>query len=239
MMTKSFKLLSTVKILVCMVIFIVISHSLGENGVQANEMDNDNRSVADGFNTPEGQAPLVGENEDNEQPVVGSEATENNVEDILQDQSLFGMFFQLFLALAVIIFMIYMLIRFIGKRSQSYQTHRTLQNIGGVHVGANRSIQLVRVGERILVVGVGESIQLLKEIDDEAEIKKILDDYEVQQVEQQISSIYKWVQTKISPKGEEKSNSSMYFKGLLEHQLSDVKSAQQKAHSAIKEKEQQ
>ncbi len=236
MMTNSFKLLSTVKILVCLMIILVTSHSLGDIHVQANEEDN--KSVLDGFNNEEGQAPTESETDHDEQPIVDNQTSENNVEDILQDQSLFGMFFQLFLALAVIIIMIYMLIRFIGKRSQSYQAHRTLQNIGGVHVGANRSIQLVRVGERVLVVGVGESIQLLKEIDDETEIKKILQDYEGQQVEQQFSSMYKWMQTKVSPKNEEKQNSSVYFKGVLERQLSDVKNAQQKAHSAIKEKEQ-
>ncbi|UTW69214.1 hypothetical protein KHA80_19835 [Anaerobacillus sp. HL2] len=46
----------------------------------------------------------------------------NDPSEVLTDQSLFGMFLQLFLALAVIILMIYALIKFIGKRSQSYQT---------------------------------------------------------------------------------------------------------------------
>lgn len=52
-----------------------------------------------------------------------------------------------------------------------------MENLGGTGLGANRSVQLVKVGGRILVVGVGENIQLLKEIDDPKEYEQLLKDH--------------------------------------------------------------
>ncbi|WP_129079360.1 flagellar biosynthetic protein FliO [Anaerobacillus alkaliphilus] len=216
----------------CFIFFIGVIHPLGTTRALA---DDTNKSVLDGYRSNDDVDMTDVDNSGLNDLLVPGNISEPN--ELLQEQSLFGMFFQLFIALVVIILMIYALIRFIGKRSQSYQTHRTLQNIGGVHVGSNRSIQLVRVGERVLVVGVGETIQLLKEIDEQSEVKKILEDYEIQEAQQQITSLVTWVQQKMNTQ-EGKSNSKIHFKGLLERQLTDVKNSQKKAHAVIKEREQ-
>lgn len=238
-MNKSWKSFFYFCTLACLIVFsTVVQHPLGISVVQADE--DENKSVLEGYRNSNGQAPPSTESEENnpenqtsdEQP----QANQSDAEDILQDQSLFGMFLQLFFALALIIIMIYALIRFIGKRSQSYQSHRTLQNLGGVHVGTNRSVQLVKVGERILVVGVGENIQLLKEISDEEDINKILRDHEKPETQQQITSVFNWVQSKFTNQ-DKSSNSEVYFKSFLDRELRDVKSSQKKAHAAIKEKE--
>ena len=44
----------------------------------------------------------------------------------------------------------------------------------GTTLGANRSVQLIKIGNQLLIVGVGENIQLLKEIDDEQEYEQII-----------------------------------------------------------------
>ncbi|MCT8139833.1 flagellar biosynthetic protein FliO [Anaerobacillus sp. CMMVII] len=220
------------RIILSMILFVGGSHSLVAWQVQANAPNN---SVFDSYQPKDGQAPA--ENAENENTGQINKIDSDEVGGALEDQSLFKIFFQLFLALAVIILMIYALIRFIGKRTQSYQTHRTLQNIGGVHVGTNRSIQLVRVGKRVLVVGVGETIQLLKEIDDENEINTILEDFEVQEGQQNLSSFVTWAQTKLNGQGGN-SPTKVNFKGLLERQLTEVKNSQKKAHAVIKEREQ-
>ncbi|OIJ17846.1 hypothetical protein BKP45_20000 [Anaerobacillus alkalidiazotrophicus] len=223
------------KFFVSFVFAIILFASLEVSFVQAEQEDN--RSVLDGFKDVQEQ-PLSEETaKENEQIGAKEEPVISNADDILQDQSLFGMFFQLFLALAVIIFMIYALIKFIGKRTQSYQNHRTLQNIGGVPVGTNRSIQLIRVGERILVVGIGESIQLLKEIDNETEVKKIIEDYEIKENPEQLSSVFQLIQTKLKRENVNNNHSKIQFKSLLERQLNDVKNAQKQVHTTIKEKE--
>ncbi len=216
-------------IIICFILIIAIIHPLGTSYVLA-----DDKSVLDGYRLNSETDPVEEDKSGVDDILGSSNLTPEN--ELFQEQSLFGLFFQLFFALAVIIMMIYGLIRFIGKRSQSYQTHRTLQNIGGVHIGSNRSIQLVRVGERVLVVGVGESIQLLKEIDDQSEVRKILDDYDIQENQQQLSSLVSWFQQK---RNGQKGNpdEKLQFKGLLERQLTDVKNSQKQAHAAIKERE--
>lgn len=83
-------------------------------------------------------------------------------------------------ALAFVIALLYFLLKFINKKSQSYQQNRLVQNIGGTALGGNKSIQVVKAGKRLLVLGVGEDVRLLKEITDEQEQKDILDQYNEQ-----------------------------------------------------------
>lgn len=237
-MIKNRQLLYYSKVVVSLILALFILGSLDNFVVQADQ--DENKSVAEGYkDADDGQAPNEEKVDEGESIDVVRDPQINNPDEVLPDQSLFGMFVQLFLALAVIIIMIYALIKFIGKRSQSYQNNRMMQNIGGVHVGTNRSIQIIRVGKRILIVGVGESIQLLKEIDDENEVEKILEDYVVQEVQEHISSVFQWVQSKISRQEQKNTDSKAQFKNLLENQLTGVKNAQKQAHAAIKEKEQQ
>ncbi|MDM5297944.1 flagella biosynthesis regulatory protein FliZ [Bacillus pumilus] len=81
-------------------------------------------------------------------------------------------------ALLFVILLIYGLVRFVGKQNRLLKPFRYVENIGGTTVGQNRSVQLIKVGKRVLVVGVADSIQLLKEIDDEQECEEIVKQYE-------------------------------------------------------------
>uniref|UniRef100_UPI003EBB61D0 flagella biosynthesis regulatory protein FliZ n=1 Tax=Bacillus maqinnsis TaxID=3229854 RepID=UPI003EBB61D0 len=81
-------------------------------------------------------------------------------------------------ALLFVILLIYGLVRFVGKQNRFLKPFRYVENIGGTTVGQNRSVQLIKVGKRVLVVGVADSIQLLKEIDDEQECEEIVKQYE-------------------------------------------------------------
>lgn len=71
------------------------------------------------------------------------------------------------LALALILILIYGVLKFLSSRSRSFQHNRTMQNVGGISVGQNKSIQLVRIGSKLYMVGVGENVELLEEITDE------------------------------------------------------------------------
>lgn len=86
-------------------------------------------------------------------------------------------FFRMIFALGFVIALLYVLLRFIGKKSRAYQKANFIENLGGTNLGNNRSVQLVKVGEKILVVGVGENIQLLAEITDKVEQEKLLQEY--------------------------------------------------------------
>ncbi|REK55052.1 MAG: flagellar protein [Geobacillus sp.] len=78
-------------------------------------------------------------------------------------------------ATAFVLLLIYGLLKFLHHRGQLFSGKKgVIEHLGGTSVGTNRSVQLVKVGKHILVIGVGESIQLLREIDDEQEVNEIL-----------------------------------------------------------------
>jgi flagellar protein FliO/FliZ len=81
-------------------------------------------------------------------------------------------FAKMFGALLFVIVLLYALLKFIHKKSQTYQQNSLIQNMGGTALGGSRSIQMVRIGKRLFILGVGENIQLIKEIADEKEIQE-------------------------------------------------------------------
>ncbi|MEQ6387838.1 flagellar biosynthetic protein FliO [Bacillaceae bacterium S4-13-58] len=83
--------------------------------------------------------------------------------------TLVKMVFSLFFVLALI----YFLLRFINKRNRMFSRVKTLENLGGLSLGTNRSIQIVRIANRYYVVGVGDNVDLLTEITDEDTIAEI------------------------------------------------------------------
>ncbi|RFU61538.1 flagellar biosynthetic protein FliO [Peribacillus glennii] len=86
-------------------------------------------------------------------------------------------FLRMVFALIFVVVLLYATLRFINKKSRAYQKANHIENIGGTSLGSNRSVQLIKVGNSILVLGVGESIELLKEIDDEDEYKSLLEEH--------------------------------------------------------------
>ena len=90
-------------------------------------------------------------------------------------------FLKMIFALGFILFLIYVLLKFVTKKNRVFQQGQAIVNLGGTNLGQNKSVQIVKVGNRVLVVGVGESITLLKEIEDEQERRSIIEDYEKKQ----------------------------------------------------------
>ena len=68
-------------------------------------------------------------------------------------------------ALIFVIALLYFLLKFVNKKSQSYQQNRIVQHLGGTSLGGNRSVQIVKAGKQILILGVGEDVQVLSEDD--------------------------------------------------------------------------
>ena len=142
-------------------------------------------------------------------------------------------------ALLFVIVLIYFLIKFINKKSQTYQDSKLIQHLGGSPLGGNRSIQLVKVGERIFVLGVGENVDLLKEINDPQEYEKLLRYYN-QQKDQILDTrnIFSAVlQKKWQGKKQKSGASSVSFKTELEKQLKQIKASREQVLQQLKAKE--
>lgn len=145
-------------------------------------------------------------------------------------------------ALLFVVFLLYVLLRFINKKSQSYQQNRLVQNFGGTSLGGNRSVQMVKVGKQVLILGVGEDIRLLKEITDEEELQDYIRQYNEQldQSLQPTDMITKWwkaYKQKTALIKEE--NQTMPFHLHLKEKLDEIKVERKKALNKLGEKEQQ
>ncbi|MGJ9381421.1 flagellar biosynthetic protein FliO [Salipaludibacillus sp. CF4.18] len=186
----------------------------------------------------------INEENDTESDNVQMPALEGNEDTGMGEQNLFFLTLQLFLALGVVILGIYVVLRFINKRSQNVQGNSLVRNIGGVGVGTNRSVQVVHIGSRVLIVGVGETVQLLKEIDDPDELEVILKSNQSQELfEQPLTKFTGWLKKKklngfsnSSAAGSSNSDATA-FQNLLKQELTDVKKSHKKVHSALEEKD--
>ncbi|UUZ97288.1 flagellar biosynthetic protein FliO [Paenibacillus sp. P25] len=59
--------------------------------------------------------------------------------------------------------------KFIAKKNRMLPG-RSIRSLGGVALGPNKSIQVVEIGKSLYVVGVGQEVQLLEKIDNEADV---------------------------------------------------------------------
>ncbi|MEK4030183.1 MULTISPECIES: flagellar biosynthetic protein FliO [Bacillaceae] len=141
-------------------------------------------------------------------------------------------------ALIFVLALIYFLLRFINQKSRSYQQTKLIHHLGGTPLGGNRSVQMVKVGDRILILGVGENIELLKEIDDEEELARFIDHYDnqmdqlLQPQDIMTKMIGKW-------KGKEPSKSEKQdpFKQMFESKLSEMKQSRKQVISKMNNRE--
>ncbi|MCY8908998.1 flagella biosynthesis regulatory protein FliZ [Bacillus atrophaeus] len=153
-----------------------------------------------------------------------AEKTKQTVDDGIEEASASSVsafdFVKLIFALLFVILLIYGLVKLMNKRNRLLKPFQYVENIGGTSVGQNRSVQLIKVGKRVLVVGVGDTIQLLKEIDNEEEREAIL-----AQHEEAISSKVEWPKLMNPLKGSEKKTQQMLpsFSKALKEQLEELK----------------
>ena len=232
------KLINIVTVILALLVLAAPSAAHGED----NNFGEQDRSVIDGLNVtdPEDTNDTGDSPEEEEAPDEdGVEVPETEEEDAplvgYEDQNLFLMLVQLFLALGVVLFLIYMLLRFMNNRTRSFQANRTIQTLGGTGVGQNRSVQIVRVGDRILVVGVGETVQLLQEITDPEEVERLSKSPETEDFYERPFSKLGSLLNK-NKQGNEPETQEQAFRSLLDREMSDVKDSQKKIHSAMEEK---
>ena len=191
-------------------IIILILSPLAEVNVNAAEQGN---SVKDCFENPDNC---------NDSFVSPDSGTGN--ETLTASSQFSGWeFFKMILATIFVVVLIYLLLKFVNKRSRLFNQYRYIENIGGTSLGTNRSIQLVKIGDRILVVGVGDSIQLLKEIDNEDEIKTILEEHNLR-IDQLIhpNTIVNKVKSAFTKQNQLQNKESEQFETILKTQLQQL-----------------
>lgn len=131
-------------------------------------------------------------------------------------------FVRMILATIFVVALLYFLLKFINKKSKAYKSTQLVENLGGTTLGANRSIQIVKIGSQLFIVGVGENVQLLKEIADEEERKQIISDYnsKMDQLIQPSDIVTKMVER--AKKWQASKNEKPAFASLLKKQLEEI-----------------
>ena len=81
------------------------------------------------------------------------------------DGSVIWSVLQLIFALAIIIAIIYLLIRFLSTRTNLARGH-VFRSLGAHSLGTNRSVHAVAMGDKVYVLGVGEDVTLIDTVDD-------------------------------------------------------------------------
>ncbi|MDF0725175.1 flagellar biosynthetic protein FliO [Cytobacillus sp. S13-E01] len=178
-----------------------------------------NKNVIEWIQQPEEQ------NDENNTP---SRELDQNESELTTSSNQFSAweFIKMIFATIFIIALIYFVLKLINKKNRLFNKDKYIENIGGTSLGTNRSIQLVKVGDRILVVGVGDSIQLLKEIDDSEEIKEILEEHNTRldHLVQPRDLLTKLVSHK---KNKTKGNADQ-FQSILKEQLTEISKGRKK-----------
>lgn len=98
----------------------------------------------------------------------------------VEKQSFVSIIAKLFFFTALIVVLIYGLIKFLAVRQQKLQPNQAVKLMGGTPLGNNKSLQLVKVGGKIYMIGVGDEVTLIKEFTDEMEVGSIEKDLEKQ-----------------------------------------------------------
>lgn len=124
-------------------------------------------------------SPNVVEWLNNETPTeeVPAESVE---ETTVKENSLGGIIGQLALYTLLIVVLIYGLIKFLAARQKNLQPNQAVKLMGGTPLGNNKSLQLIKVGGQIYLIGVGDEVTLIKEFSEASEITTIEQDFEQQ-----------------------------------------------------------
>ncbi|KMJ58649.1 hypothetical protein AB685_12290 [Bacillus sp. LL01] len=143
-------------------------------------------------------------------------------------------FVKMIFALLFVLALLYGALKLINSRNKM-DSGRSVENIGGTNLGNNKSLQLVKVGNSVLVVGVGDSINLLKEITDEEEREQLIQSYRDRSENMTINSdkisglVKKFKETK-------KTKNHSAFSTLLQDQLGQLSKDRQKKMNEMDDK---
>lgn len=131
-------------------------------------------------------------------------------------------------ALLFVVGLLYTLLKFVNKRNLKYQKNRLIQNHGGISLGQQKSVQVLEIGNRFYLVGVGEDITLLKEITDAEEIeafRKNVEEKETSAPLPYFSEVMEVLKGRtVSKKGED----SPQFQDLFQQRLKELKDSRRK-----------
>ncbi|MGM0522541.1 MAG: flagellar biosynthetic protein FliO [Bacillota bacterium] len=221
----------------CLILFIC----LFPHAVLAED---DNGSVLDAYrqsSTDELESNREESNSDNtplqnEQTETPDDPDSGLFEDDNEEVSFWGLVIRFLLALALVVILIYVLLKLMNKFTSKQGQLNNLENLGGVSVGMNKSVQLVKVGTKVYLLGVGDTVELLTEVTDQAFIEQLMNNKQAPGADL-FSKVTQSLQQKQSKSDDNSSlneNSKDSFSTLFKGELEQMKNKQAKIRQDIK-----
>jgi flagellar protein FliO/FliZ len=86
---------------------------------------------------------------------------------------------QVFFSLGLVIILIYLLLRFLANRKMGFHENGPMRIVSSLPVGNGKSIQMVMIGDSLYILGIGDSIQLIRHIPPGDELDLLLAEAEI------------------------------------------------------------
>lgn len=149
-------------------------------------------------------------------------------------------YLRMLFTLAFVLALLILVLKFLNKKSANYQQNSVVRNIGGISVGSQKSVQLLYIGDKLYIVGVGDDVQLIKEITDPEEVQQLMEQYQEKQAMSNATPyvmelLQKWKRTKRQESKKTENNTN--FRDMLNKRLTDIQKTRQHELEKWKEKE--
>ncbi|WP_172371480.1 flagellar biosynthetic protein FliO [Sporosarcina jiandibaonis] len=171
-------------------------------------------------------------NDEKSQPQPGQLEKEESIDLNTTNTSITKIIGKLILYTFLILILIYALIKFLALRQKNLQPNQAIKLMGGTPLGNNKSLQLVKVGDQLLLIGVGDQVTLLKEFLNEDEIKSIEENL-TNQPSDLSNSLTNFIKEKINDR-KKKSNS---FENIFSQSLDKIKGKQDQFEQDVRKKD--
>ena len=153
-----------------------------------------------------------------------------------------GDYIKTILALLFVVGLLFGLLKFVNRKNRIYDKSKMMKNMGGLSLGQQKSIQLVRIGNSFYLIGVGEDLRLLKEITDAGEIAELEsyytnDESETMPTTGLLNRLLLRVTGSKTSKESKSDGESMDFSKLFNTTLDEMKDERNKQINRLKEKE--
>lgn len=151
----------------------------------------------------------------------------------------FWTYVKLILSFLFVIGLLYALLQFVNKRNQQMSKHRFMKNLGGVPLGQNKSVQVISIGEQYFIIGVGEDVQLIKEItstEEKERLTQLVEEGRLYENEKDPVGYFKSL-IKLKKEQPNAANTTTSFQQLFQSEMDKAKKERQQKMDELVEKE--
>ncbi|MFB1081099.1 flagellar biosynthetic protein FliO [Jeotgalibacillus sp. JSM ZJ347] len=148
----------------------------------------------------------------------------------------FWTFVRLIGALAFVVILLFALLKFVNSKTKNFQQSRLIKNMGGTTLGGNRSVQIVKIAGSYYILGVGEDVNLIKEVTTPEEMAELESYFDQSETIQQ-SPVAGWIEKLKDRSAGREMKEEQSFGSLFKDQLREHRTERQKMFEKAKSKE--